>query len=192
MSIPKQYEGIVTEVTPTPDKKAKGPNPWVGIIVHHTSIGDRNPAKIDETLWRKLFRGITGWLTTNDKNYLSAHFHIGRYGECAMLADPDEWITYHAGVSSYYHPIKRAWVSGWNSYAIGIELLGDGNITVYSDEQYKTLSQLCSKLIERYPTIDPRCITGHENIAPARKTDPGKHFDWRRFFSHVYAIINKG
>lgn len=180
-----KFPGIVTEVKETPDKKAKTGD-WVGIIIHHTDIGGRDPKKVDAALWKKLFEGITGWLIKADANYLSAHFHIGRFGECAQLGDPDLHICYHAGVSAYYHPILRKQATGWNSYAIGIELLGDGNLGEYSDEQYQKLAKLCAALVKRYPTIDPRCITGHENIAPDRKVDPGKHFKWRRFFADLY------
>src|SRR3990167_984616 len=181
-----RFPEIVTEVSPAADKERKGPSPWVGIIIHHTDIGARDPAKIDEALWRKLFRGITGWLTAADSNSLSAHFHIGRFGECAQLGDPDSEICYHAGKSEYYHPMARKWLSGWNQYAIGIELLGDGNKGDYSEEQYAKLAKLCAACMRRYQTIDPRCITGHENVAPTRKVDPGKHFNWRKFFIYLF------
>jgi N-acetyl-anhydromuramyl-L-alanine amidase AmpD len=155
-------------------------------VIHHTDIGDRKFEQIDETLWRKLFDGITGWLTAQDPNYLSAHFHIGRFGECAMLADPEYLVTFHAGVSSIYHPITRKVENNCNEFMIGIELLGDGNKGEYSDQQYITLAKLCAALMRRYPQIDPRCITGHENIAPTRKVDPGKLFKWKNFFSDLY------
>ncbi len=184
-----RFPEVVTEVSETADKRAKGPSPWVGIIIHHTDIGARDPKTVDEATWRKLFRGITGWLTKRDENYLSAHFHIGRFGECAQLADPDAHVCYHAGASSYYHPLERKLVSGWNEYAIGIEILGDGNKGPYSGAQYDKCAQLCAALMKRYPKIDPRCITGHENIAPTRKVDPGKHFDWQHFFKLVYRYL---
>lgn len=178
------FPELVSELSESPDKSARGAGePWVGIIIHHTDIGGRK--EVSEALWRQLFRGITGWLTKADANYLSAHYHIGRFGECAQLVDPDTHKAFHAGTSSYYHPIKRVWASGWNSYAIGIELLGDGNMHSYSEEQYEKLSKLCAALMKKYPTIDPRCITGHENIAPGRKQDPGKLFNWRYFFEKL-------
>ena len=181
-----RFPNVVTSLSAAADKKQKSPSPWVGIIVHHTDIGGRDPAKVDKALWKRLFEGITGWLTKADDVYVSAHFHIGREGECAQLVDPDSHVAYHAGVSSYYHPIARKWLSSWNEYAIGIELLGDGNAGVYSSEQYATLAKLCAALMKRYPNIDPRCITGHENIAPTRKVDPGKFFDWQKFFTLLY------
>nr|WP_256969604.1 hypothetical protein [Crenothrix polyspora] len=36
--------------------------------------------------------------------------------------------------------------------------------------------------MQAYPTLSPQHITGHSNIAPGRKTDPGDSFNWQRFF----------
>lgn len=177
--IPAHLARIVTEFRETADKVPRDFNQkWVGIIIHHTGI-DKEPA--DAAGWVGLFKSITGWLTAKDSAYLSAHFHIGREGECAMLADPDKFTTYHAGESSFFHPLLRRVVPGWNAYAIGIELLGDGNRLAYTDKQYDKLASLCAALMLRFPTIDPRCITGHENVSPGRKADPGRNFDWMRF-----------
>ena len=35
-------------------------------------------------------------------------------------------------------------------------------------------------LIEAYPSLSPEHITGHSDIAPGRKSDPGPAFDWPR------------
>lgn len=45
-------------------------------------------------------------------------------------------------------------------------------------EQYETLVSLTHALYRRYPL---KTITGHQHIAPARKTDPGPFFDWKRY-----------
>lgn len=181
-----RFPNVVDDVREAADKRKKGPGPWVGLIIHHTDIGGRDPAQVTPDLWRRLYEGITSWLTKADENYVSAHFHIGRDGRCAQLVDPDSHVAYHAGQSAYYHPLERKWVSGWNDYAIGIELLGDGNRGPYSDEQYAKLAELCRVLMQRYPSIDPRCVTGHECISPGRKVDPGRHFNWNRFFTLLY------
>lgn len=186
--IPSHFNGIVTDIVPAADSRVKGPTPWCGIIIHHTGIGDRNPDLLDAGTWKSLFKNITSWLTAKDENIASAHFHIGRYGECTMLANPDGLMTFHAGESSFFHPNLRKFTTSWNSYAIGVELLGDGNLGPFSAEQYQTLAKLCAVLVRRYRMIDPRCITGHENLS-SRKVDPGAHFDWMRFFAQLFAEI---
>lgn len=188
-----RFPSIVTEVKESPDQRRKGPSPWVGIIIHHTDIGKRDPKTIDEQGWRKLFANVTDWLTKQDENYLSAHFHVGRFGECAQLVDPDNSVAFHAGKSSFWHPLERKMVDGWNEYAIGIELLGDGNLQGfdYSDQQYATAAKLCAALMKRYPAINPLCIVGHEMIAPGRKVDPGKAFDWQHFYKLIYDFYSE-
>ena len=50
----------------------------------------------------------------------------------------------------------------------------------YTDEQYQQLAALTQLLIREYPAIADN-MTGHCDIAPVRKTDPGPAFDWARF-----------
>lgn len=151
---------------------------WTGIIIHHTGTTDADkPGK---------FNALVNWLTKKDKYYVSAHYLIGRKGESAQLVDPKKYEAFHAGRSRYWHPYHRRVCSDWNRYSVGIELLGDGNDTQYTDEQYRTLAILVKSLLKQFPEIHPLCIVGHENIAPDRKVDPGKTFDWHRFFKDIY------
>lgn len=181
----KAFCDLVNEMLPTLDcgPRVIGED-WVGIIIHHTGIANNDPKKISESLWRSLNKNIAKFIQQQDET--SAHFQIGRFGELTQFVDPHFDRAFHAGKSEWYHPTKRALVQNWNKYSIGIELLGDGNLGPYSDEQYDTLVSLVKEILLRFPTIDPRCITGHENIAPGRKTDPGLYFDWSRFFQRVY------
>ena len=61
-----------------------------------------------------------------------------------------------------------------------IELEGTDTLP-YTDFQYRSLEFLTLALMRAYPDITPERITGHQNIAPERKTDPGPSFDWKRF-----------
>lgn len=69
--------------------------------------------------------------------------------------------------------------NGAIDFSIGIELEGT-DITPYTDAQYQQLVAITRTLIALYPAIADN-ITGHSDIAPARKTDPGPAFDWPRF-----------
>lgn len=103
---------------------------------------------------------------------VSAHCLIRRDGEVVQYV-PFDKRAWHAGVSMY-HGRERC-----NDFSIGIELEGT-DITPYTDAQYQQLVAITRTLIALYPAIADN-ITGHSDIAPARKTDPGPAFDWPRF-----------
>lgn len=166
------------------DSRLRREKVWVGIVIHHTGLPVETPR--DSSAWAKFFESMKSWLTRKDEAYLSAHFLIGRDGTIAQLVDPATHEAFHAGVSELWHPLKRQPAADWNRYAIGIELLGDGNREAYSDEQYGALARLCRDLMDKYPTIHPRAICGHEELAPGRKSDPGLLFNWRRFFGLLF------
>ena len=159
--------------------KRKRTNDWLGIIIHHTGVNGRK--EISKKLWARLYKNITKYLAKKDNNYVSAHFTISRQGEVTQLVDPDFFVAYHAGKSSYFHPDFGRKVSGWNRYAIGIELIGDGNLHSYSLAQYQALSILVKELMLKHKTIKKEYILGHEDISPGRKVDPGWHFNWQMF-----------
>jgi len=47
------------------------------------------------------------------------------------------------------------------------------------------LTELTEKLVSSFPQITDERITGHQYIAPLRKTDPGLVFDWTKFKSNL-------
>lgn len=174
----------ISKVLDSPDKRPRSEKVWTGIVIHHTGLPTQIPQ--DRSSWEKFNASIAAWLSKKDDAYLSAHYQIGRFGEITQIVDPDRFESFHAGKSEFWHPGKRAVVQDWNRHSIGIELLGDGNLAEYSSEQYHSLAMLCQSLMNRYPSISPQCIVGHEQIAPGRKSDPGKMFDWRRFFGLLF------
>ena len=63
------------------------------------------------------------------------------------------------------------------TFQLVIELEGTDELA-YSDEQYAALVEVTKVLMEHYPGITLGRITGHNDIAPKRKTDPGVSFNW--------------
>lgn len=104
---------------------------------------------------------------------VSAHCLIRRCGEVVQFVSFDD-RAWHAGQSSF------AGRTRCNDYSIGIELEGT-EFTSYTEHQYQSLSALTHALSHRYPQITPERISGHQYIAPLRKTDPGLTFDWGRY-----------
>ena len=103
---------------------------------------------------------------------VSSHFLIERDGGLVQFVPTDQ-RAWHAGVSTH-HGRERC-----NDFSIGIELEGVDDAP-FETWQYDTLSALLVALVERYPRLGAGSIVGHAEIAPFRKTDPGRCFDWSR------------
>ncbi|MGB1091244.1 MAG: 1,6-anhydro-N-acetylmuramyl-L-alanine amidase AmpD [Oceanobacter sp.] len=101
---------------------------------------------------------------------VSSHLLIERDGQLIQFVNFND-KAWHAGVSCYE---GRA---NCNEYSIGIELEGTDNLP-YTADQYQALHRVTLALLDAYPQLSIGRITGHEQIAPGRKTDPGPAFDW--------------
>ena len=101
---------------------------------------------------------------------VSAHCLIERDGQLVQFVSFLD-RAWHAGESSWCGK------TGCNDYSIGVELEGtdDGG---YTEAQYRVLADLVASLQRQFPSIQSDAITGHSDIAPGRKTDPGPSFDW--------------
>lgn len=104
---------------------------------------------------------------------VSSHCFIDRYGACTQFV-PFDQRAWHAGQS------QLDGVPDCNNYSIGIELEGTDTIP-YTSAQYDSLVSISLELMRCFPDITLARIVGHNDIAPARKSDPGPSFDWLRF-----------
>ena len=105
---------------------------------------------------------------------VSAHFVIYRPGALVQFV-PCLARAWHAGVSSWKGRPRC------NDYSIGVELEGCDDMP-FEDAQYETLAKLTQALRRSYAIAS---LAGHSDIAPERKTDPGPHFDWRRYLAQA-------
>jgi N-acetyl-anhydromuramoyl-L-alanine amidase len=103
---------------------------------------------------------------------VSAHLLVRRDGELVQYV-PFQHRAWHAGDSVY------AGRSRCNDFSVGIELEGTDH-RPYDDRQYPRLAAVIRALRAAYPAMTPERLTGHADIAPGRKTDPGPAFDWVR------------
>lgn len=105
---------------------------------------------------------------------VSAHFLIRRNGDVIQFVSAND-RAWHAGVSNFCGRERC------NDFSIGVELEGT-DFQAFEMAQYDTLAALTLALTLRYPLAH---VTGHEHIAPGRKTDPGPFFDWGLYKSLI-------
>ena len=187
---------------PSPNISGPMPKTVKGFVIHYTAAGSgKNTADYfakKEVSWRD----ANGVLQTA-KVGVSAHFVIDRDGtvyQCVSLKDK----AWHAGKSSWTGKGVNC-----NDFTIGIELANWGILTKKRDnsivdwrgqsfpkEKAVEVNKVCW---ERYPAaqisslietmrVSARLlsipmtmenVTGHENISPGRKRDPGAAFPWQ-------------
>ena len=132
------------------------------IIIHYTALKNATDAIL---------------YLCNKENKVSAHYVISQNGTVFNLVK-DKYRAWHAG--------KAYWQdkTDINSISIGIELdyspYGKNNI--FSFKMISSLKMLLTKLQKNYK-INKNSILAHSDIAPFRKTDPGKNFPWKSISS---------
>lgn len=166
-------EGVRQVFSPNHDARPDGVAPDL-LVIHNISLP---PGGFGGPWIDKLF---TGHLPPDAHPYfaavhaarVSAHLLVRRDGEIVQYV-PFHRRAWHAGVSQYE---GRA---ACNDFSIGIELEGTDEV-FFEDAQYDATRQAIQALLAAYPTLSPTRLTGHSDIAPGRKTDPGPAFDWGR------------
>ena len=103
---------------------------------------------------------------------VSAHVLIRRDGAVVQFV-PFTKRAWHAGLS------EHCGRQGCNDFSIGIELEGTDELP-YTGDQYTALAALSKLLMSKWSEITPDRIVGHSDIAPGRKSDPGRSFEWTR------------
>jgi len=152
------------------------------IVLHAISLPDGcfEPQYIDDLFTGRLdYAAHPGFEALRDLQ-VSAHFVVDRQGDITQFVACDR-RAWHAGESEWQGRC------GCNDFAIGIEMIGH-EATPFTAMQYRETARLCNTLMQRYPAISAERIVGHQDIAPGRKWDPGRQWDWphfRRSLAHV-------
>ncbi|CQD34220.1 1,6-anhydro-N-acetylmuramyl-L-alanine amidase AmpD [Yersinia mollaretii] len=162
--------GAKRVVSPHFDQRPEGEVPSL-LVIHNISLppGEFGGPYIDQL--------FTGTLNADEHPYfadivhlrVSAHCLIRRDGEVIQYV-PFDKRAWHAGVSAF------AGREQCNDFSIGIELEGT-DVLPFTPAQYHSLHKISALLFAYYPITVDR-VTGHSDIAPERKTDPGPAFDW--------------
>ncbi len=157
------------QACPSPNFDARPGLPINLAVLHSISLppGDYGGDAIERLFTNRLdwdahpyYKGIRGLR-------VSAHFLLRRDGAMLQFVSCDQ-RAWHAGPSVWRGR------EDCNHYSIGIELEGLEGST-FEAAQYARLATLLRALAARYPIAE---VVGHEDIAPGRKFDPGRGFDW--------------
>ncbi|HIQ07676.1 MAG TPA: 1,6-anhydro-N-acetylmuramyl-L-alanine amidase AmpD [Thiotrichaceae bacterium] len=144
------------------------------VVIHNISLppnkfgGDH----ISDLFTNQLDTTVDPFFSEIEALRVSSHLLINRQGKVTQYV-PFHQRAWHAGVSQY---LGR---SQCNDFSIGIELEGT-DFEPFTEVQYETLIECLRSINLAYPSIELSQITGHEHIAPSRKTDPGPHFMWQK------------
>lgn len=160
---------------PSPNHNARpDPDDIALLVIHNISLppGQFGGPHIEALFQNRLDASLHPYFQEIAGLRVSSHFLIRRDGEPVQFVACDR-RAWHAGVSAWHGR------ENCNDFSIGIELEG-ADTMAYEDAQYRSLQALLRTLIAAYPRLGTDTITGHEHIAPGRKTDPGPAFDWLR------------
>ena len=174
---------------------SKKPKTDEGTVIHYFSCIIADPEHWDNAVrcWQLFYdlnleekkRRFGPWdkeiTPTPARMFASADYLIGRDGAIyELVAINNRRIkTWHAGESTFSDPETHEMRHDCNTFMQGWELIAAPQISHdydFTEEQYISVANMAV-----YQGQPLNRITGHENIAPGRKVDPGPTWDWDKF-----------
>lgn len=145
------------------------------LVIHNISLppGQYTGPAIEQFFCNQLDPQAHPYFESIAAMRVSSHLLIRRDGECVQFVNLRD-RAWHAGRSSFEGR------SECNDYSIGIELEGTDD-EPYTGAQYQALARVSHQIMAAWPAITGARVTGHSDIAPGRKTDPGPAFDWQGY-----------
>ncbi|MDC0738627.1 N-acetylmuramoyl-L-alanine amidase [Cognatishimia sp. SS12] len=113
------------------------------------------------------------------ENEVSAHYLIGHHGDIWQLVDETQ-RAWHAGAGQW------GAITDVNSHSIGIELDNSGDCP-FAAPLMTALEWLLPQIMQRWD-IPAAGVIAHSDLAPTRKIDPGRRFDWQRLARQGLAL----
>ena len=167
--------------SPNQDARPPGQEPEL-IVVHAISLppGEFGGAHVEALFQNRLDPEAHPYFAGIADLRVSAHVLIDRGGTVTQFV-PFGRRAWHAGASAWRGRGRC------NDFSIGIELEGTDD-DPFTEAQYRMLARLVAWLRAAFPGIAADALTGHSDIAPGRKTDPGPCFDWAR----LHRLLEEG
>jgi len=152
------------------------------IVVHSISLppGQYGGDAIERFFQNQLDKNQHPYFEEIHQMQVSAHALIKRSGEIVQFV-PFTERAWHAGKSNFQGR------ECCNDFSIGIELEGT-DVGDFEEIQYRQLAELIRTLQATYPDIADH-VTGHSDIAPGRKKDPGIGFNWEKLNNYINDIV---
>lgn len=171
--------GVRRVVSPHCDLRPAEEKPSL-LIIHNISLppGQFGGPYIDQLFTGTLDPQAHPFFAEIHTLRVAAHCLIRRDGEIVQYVSFND-RAWHAGVSQWQGRERC------NDFSIGIELEGT-DTQPFTAAQYQSLVSVSELLISEYP-ISVENITGHSDVAPGRKTDPGPAFDWAGYRHALHA-----
>jgi N-acetyl-anhydromuramoyl-L-alanine amidase len=143
------------------------------IVVHGISLppGEFGGPWIDRLFTNTLPAEVHPYFAEVNSLRVSSHLVVMRDGAVTQYVKFTE-RAWHAGQSHYRGR------DACNDFSVGVELEGTDTLP-YEAAQYSALAEVVAALCAAYPRLSADRLTGHSDIAPGRKTDPGPAFDWQ-------------
>lgn len=154
---------ICTASSPSFGERREGAQPDM-IVLHYTAM---------ETAEAALKR------LCNASVEVSAHYLIAEDGRTWQMVEEDK-RAWHAGAGRWRD------IEDVNSRSIGIELANTGDHP-FPEPQMAALEQMMQGIMQRWE-VPAQNVIAHSDMAPARKCDPGRRFDWRRLALQGMAV----
>lgn len=156
---------------PSPNFDERPVTPVTLVVIHNISLppGEYGSEGVIELFTNRLDPRAHPYYAEIHQLKVSSHFFIRRDGSLIQFV-PCLQRAWHAGQSNW-DGRERC-----NDFSVGVELEGSDH-DAFEDAQYMQLNQLLEVLKTAYPI---EAVTGHSDIAPGRKTDPGPYFDWSK------------
>jgi AmpD protein len=154
------------------------------IVLHAISLPDGTfeMANVSDFFLGKLNASAHPSFQDLQSVHVSAHFVVARNGSITQFVSTNS-RAWHAGESTWLGK------DNCNDYSIGIEIIGDEK-QPFTHKQYTETARLCRTLMATYASATKDRIVGHQDIAPTRKWDPGKQWDWQHFHRSLSHIQN--
>ena len=155
------------------------------LVIHNISLppGKFGGPFITDLFLGKLDPSVDPYFEQIYQLEVSSHCLIRRTGEIIQYVSFYD-RAWHAGKSTYEGRDRC------NDFSIGIELEGT-DIQPYTQQQYASLILATESIKQRFTGITNSRITGHCNIAPDRKTDPGSSFDWNFYLKSLSNCVEQ-